>query len=277
MAWVNATLARVADAAFVLLGPLPPWLGLLVVSAATGGAMLLVVARTSNQPGMAAAKRAMQAGLFEIRLFHDDLGAILRALGEVLRQNLRYLGYSLVPLAWMALPLVLLIAQLQAYYGYDGLTAGRPVLVKADLRDAPGADGHARPAPVLDAPASIRIETPAVRLTGSNEVLWRIVPTTTGAFTLTIRHGERAATKTVLVSSGPARRSPFRVSPGLMDQLLYPSEPPLPADSPVSLISVAYPEPGVSIAGWRVHWLIPFVVLSMGAAFVLARRWGVTL
>ena len=271
LAWLNAGLVSIFDAAFALLGVLPPLVALLLLSLATGAAMLLVVARTSNQPAMAAAKRAMQAGLFEIRLFNDDLRSVLGALGRLLSQNVRYLGYSVVPLAWMALPLLFLIAQVQAYYGYDGLPRGQAALVKAELRDTSSPD------PTLEAPASIRVETPAVRLSGSNEVLWRIVPTEDGTFSLTIQDGGRSATKTVVVGSGPARRSPVRVSPSLADQLLYPSEPPLPADSPVTAISITYPEPGIDVLGWRVHWLIVFVVLSMGAAFTLAKLFDVVL
>ena len=282
LAGVNAALTLVFDAAFVLLGALPPLVGLLAGSLVTSVVMLVVVARTSNQPGMAATKRAMHAGLFEIRLFNDDLVAILRALGDVLRQNGRYLLLSLVPLLWMIGPLVLAIAQLQALYGYDGLEVGQPVLVKAERRaavasaPAPGAGGDTR-AMGLEAPSEIRVETGAVELLGSDEVLWRIVPMAAGDFTLTVRAGDRAAAKTVHVGGGVVRRSAVRVSRGLVDQLLYPSESPLEDDSPVRSISVGYREPGVDVLGVRVHWLIVFFVVSMAGAFVLARRFGVTL
>jgi hypothetical protein len=281
LAGINAALTWLFDAAFVLLGALPPLAGLLLVSLVTSAVMLLVVARTSNQPRMAATKRAMHAGLFEIRLFNDDLVAILRALGEVLTQNGRYLLLSLVPLLWMIAPLVLVIAQLQAFYGYAGLEVGQPVLVKAERREGAGSAATGRgdrgAGPALDAPPEIRVETAAVQLVGSNEVLWRIVPTAPGAFTLTVREGARTATKTVLVSDAVARRSPLRVAPGLVDQLLYPSEPLLDDESPVTSIIVAYPEPGIDVLGVGVHWMILFFVVSMAGAFVLAKRFGVTL
>jgi len=282
LAGINAALTVVFDAAFVLLGALPPLAGVLFVSLVTSVVMLFVVARTSNQPGMAATKRAMHAGLFEIRLFNDDLVAILRALGEVLKQNGRYLLLSLVPLLWMVFPLALVIAQLQAFYGYEGLEIGAPVLVKAERHATAASGGATRPdggtAPVgLEVPAQIRVDAGPVELVGSNEILWRIVPTTAGDFTLTVRAGDRSATKTVHVGGGVARRSPVRVSPGLVDQLLYPSEPPLDDTSPVTSVTVGYPEPGLDVLGMRLHWLIVFFVVSMAGAFVLARRIGVTL
>lgn len=275
---MNAAATWTFDAVFALLAALPPLASLVLISLVTAVVMLLVVARTSDQARMAATKRAMHAGLFEIRLFNDDLVAILRAVGDVLWQNARYLRLSLVPLLWMAIPLVIVIAQLQAFYGYAGLVPGQPVLLKAEVRQ----QGSPRPsgstaAPVLEAPPEIRIETSAVQLAGSSEVLWRIVPLSAGDFSLTFRSGDRTATKTVHVSDAVARRSPLRVSPGLVDQLLYPSEPPLDDNAPVASVALAYPEPGVDVFGLRVHWLIVFMVLSMAGAFALAKRLGVTL
>ena len=77
----------------------------------------------------------------------------MRALGRVLWQNARYLGFSLVPLAWVALPLTLVIAQLQAFYGYDGLALGRPALLT--LRWSPGTAVPAADAIGLEAPGGV--------------------------------------------------------------------------------------------------------------------------
>ena len=113
-------------------------------------------------------------------------------------------------------------------------------------------------------------------LPGAAEVLWRLVPTAPGDYVLIARAGGVEVRKSVHVSDGPARRSPFRVG-GLLDQLLYPSEPPIPSNAPISQIALPYPEPGLQILGWRVHWMIVYVALSMVTAFALAKRMGVTL
>ncbi len=279
LAAVNAAATWAFDAVFALLAMVPPLVSLVLVSLVTAVVMLFVVARTSDQPRMATTKRAMHAGLFEIRLFNDDLVAMLRAVGDLLWQNARYLRLSLVPLLWMAIPLVIVIAQLQAFYGYAGLVPGEAVLLKAQMDSAAGAVSSpgATPAPVLEAPPEIRVDTGAVQLAGSNEVLWRIVPLSAGDFTVTVRAGDHASTKTVHVSDTIARRSPLRVSHGLLDLLLYPSEPPLDASGPIQSISLTYPEPGLDVLGFRVHWLIVFMVVSMAGAFGLAKRLGVTL
>jgi hypothetical protein len=275
LAWANGTLAGLFDVILTPLLGLPSLVSLLIVSLVTAALILPVVARTSNQKRMAATKRAIHASLLEVRLFNDDLKAVMRALGDTLRQNLVYLQLSLVPLAWLAIPLTVVVMHLQPFYGYTGLAPGMQALVKVELRD-PATRGDAVSA-TLEAPAEIRVETGAVRLASSNEILWRIVPTAVGTYTMAVRIGATTATKTVHVSARPARRSPKRVSAGIEDQLLYPSERPLFADSPVAAITVTYPESAVSVFGWRVHWIVVYAVLSMGCAWVLARRFGITL
>ena len=272
---MNGALVAAFDAALGPLMGLHRLVSLLLVSLVTAAAMLVVVARTSDQKGLADTKRGIHAALFEIRLFGDDPLAVLRALGEVLVRNARYLRLSLVPLLWMAVPLVLAVAQLQAFYGYAGLTPGVPAIVMVELRQAAPSTDASPNALVLEAPSAIRIDTGAVRLLGSNEVLWRIVPNAAGTYTLTVRDGGRAVTKSLQVSAHPARRSPIRVQAGLADQLLYPSEPLLPADSRIAAITVAYPEPGLDVLGWSVHWIVVYGLLSMGCALALARRFGV--
>ena len=59
------------------------------LSLGTAVAVLLAFKWTADQRALVAAKRAMQAAIFEMRLFNDDLRAILRAELELLRHNAR--------------------------------------------------------------------------------------------------------------------------------------------------------------------------------------------
>jgi hypothetical protein len=63
----------------------------------------------------------------------------------------------------------------------------------------------------------------------------------------------------------------------LVNQILYPAEPPLPADAPFTSIDVAYPERSIDVFGWRMNWMIVFFVLSILFAFALRKPFGVTL
>ena len=160
MTFVNSILRRLFDAALAPFSGLHPLVGITLISLIFGVVMLLVFKKTSNQDKLAAVKRKIHAGLFEIRLFNDDFGAIMRAQGDILRHNLSYFGLSLVPLAWMIVPLVLVIAQLQFHYGYQGLEPGAQALVKVELEAVPPEAGTesapaARPPIQLQAPARL--------------------------------------------------------------------------------------------------------------------------
>ena len=278
MSYINAVLRPAFE---VLLSPfsgLPAIVGLVVVSLLTAIAMLLIFKKTSNQDAIAAVKRRIHANLFEIRLFNDDLRAIMRAQAEVLRHNLTYLRLSAAPMLWTIPPLVLVIAQLQFHYGYRGLDAGSPVLLKVELQDGGNDaswDEAPRPDLTLAAPSGIRVETPGLWIPSLREMDWRISSSEPGDFTVDVMLDGQAYSKTVQVSDDVVLRSPSRLEKGFLNQLLYPAEDPLPPDSLIKSITVTYPEESVSVFGFSFHWMIIYFVLAMAFAFALKSRFKV--
>ena len=275
MTLLNAALRLAFD---LLLAPFAggsPMVSLVLVSLAVSVLMLVVFKRTSDQTALAAVKRKIHAGLFEIRLFNDDLRAILRAQGEILRHNLTYLRLSAWPMVFLMPPLVLVIAQLQFHYGYEGLRPGQPALLTVEL--APGADGGTRPAAALDLPDGLRAETEAVWIKAESQVLWRLVAERDGDYELGLDIAGVRLTKSVRVTPRTVRLSPVRVDAGFLSQLLYPAEPPLPSGSPVRAIHLSYPGREVSVLGRGMHWMIPFFVLSIVFAFALRGLFKVTI
>jgi uncharacterized membrane protein (DUF106 family) len=272
IAALNAALGALFDVLLRPLSGLPPLAGLSVVSLVTAVIMLLVVRRTSDQRGLDEVKRKIHASLFEIRLFNDDLRAIFRAQAEMLGHNLTYLRLSLVPMLWMIVPFVLVVAQLQFQYGYDGLQPGRPVLVTAHLRSS-----MASPAAALESLAGICADSEAIWFPAAQDLVWRITPEASGDYQLRLNVGGQVVTKTIHVSTRVARRSPSRLQAGFVNEVLYPAEPPLPPASPITAISVGYPERDIDVFGWRMNWMIVFFVLSIVFAFALRKPFGVTI
>jgi uncharacterized membrane protein (DUF106 family) len=275
MSVLNTIIGRAFDVVFTPLALLPPFWGLAVMSLVTAIGMLLVYRRTSNQERLAQVKRSIHAAIFEIRLFNDDLGAIWRAQLELLRHNLTYLRLSLVPMLWMIVPLTLLVAQLQFYYGYVGLNPQEPVLVKVQVTGEGAKFGP--DAATIEPAQPFHLDTPTIWLPGARELIWRLSPQDPGDYELRVRLGEDTFTKTLNVTPGVARRSPVRLEQGFVNQLLYPSEAPLPSSGPVSAISVAYPEREIGVLGWQVHWMIVYFALSMIFAFALKKPFNVTI
>ncbi len=274
MTIVNSLLRSVFDAALSPFSGLHPMVGIAVLSLIVGIAILLVYKATSNQDKLAAVKRKIHAGLFEIRLFNDDFRAILRAQVDILRHNLSYLGLSFVPLLWMIVPLVLVIAQLQFHYGYQGLEPGGQALVEVAIEE----DSENRPQIQLQAPEGLKIEAGPMWIPARSELSWRISAVDEGDYELTLTGAGEAITKSVRVTGRVVRISPNRVK-GFWTQLLYPAEDPLPAASPVQEITLSYPAGNAGFEGWEseLTWMLFFFLLSIIFAFALRKPFKVTI
>lgn len=281
---INSAIGAALDA---LLWPFQAWplAGLTVVSLLVSLALLAAFKATSNQRALAAAKRRLQANLFELRLFQDDPRLVLRVVGDLLRQQLVYLRYACVPIVWVALPLAILAAHLQARYGYDGLRPGHAAIVTVKMKAA-AARPDTRPEITLDAPSGLRVETPGVWAAALGEAAWRISAERDGDYELRVwanpagaAAGTGAVTKRVRVTPLIAAVQPTRPSPSIWDQLWLPAEAPLPADSPIEAIDITYPERAIAIPvlGFPLHWIAVFVILSMLFAFLLRPLFKVVL
>ena len=266
MATVNVLIGGLFDRLLAPLAMLSPLAGLAVVSLVTAVAMLLFIRTSSNQARLGEVKRQIQACVFECRLFQDDLPAVFRALGEMLRRNVVYLGLSMRPLLWAAVPLALVLTQLDLFFGYRA-AAREPLLVTARVSDSAALPNGAASAS-LEAPDGVRVLTPPIWIPATRELLWKVEPQTPGAYVLRVRIGSWALDKTLVASDGPARRSPVRVAEGLIAQAANPAEAPIPSDTPVSEVRVGYASNTVELLGWQMPWLTPFVAFSVlwGAA-----------
>ena len=282
MTILNALLASAFDLLLFPFRQLPPIVGLSVVSLLTAAGMLLVFRAKSDQQRIEQVKRAMVAALFEIRLFNDDLPALFRAQGEMLKQNAAYLRLSLVPMLWMIVPIGLIAAQLEFQYGYAGLTPGQPALVKARVRQSatPLAEPAAVSPPVsaasLEAPKEIRVLTAGAWFPATQEIIWRVMADVPGEYVLNAKVDGGTFTKTVDATDRVVRRSPVRVAAGFMNQMMYPAEPPLPDGGIVTSISVGYPSRAIRVLRWDLPWVIVYLVLSMAFAVALRKPFGVT-
>jgi len=254
-----------------------PMVGLILISVVVSIGILLIFKKVSNQDRIDAVKRSIQASLFEIRLFNDDLGAILRSQVDILRHNGSYLRLQLFPLLFILPPVLVIMAQLQPFYGYRGLETGEPVLFKVEMQQ-PGDDVELllsdKPAIELDVPAGLELQTPAVWVPSKGQMIWQIAATDPGDYLLEVQLDGQSFPKTIRVTDRTVRRSPLRAT-SIGDQFLYPVEPPLSKDGPIRAISVAYPEDPELLLMPRWMWI--FFVLTIVFAFALRKPMGVTI
>jgi hypothetical protein len=275
LAWVNAALVSATDVLVSPLAALPQFFSLLVIALLTAVVVVPVIARFSNQARIRGTKRQMVAALMEMRLFNDDPRVVLRSARAALRHNLTYLRLTSVPVAILTVPLVLLVAHLDPFFGYSGLRPGLPALLT--VRTVEASAGNRDQKIALHAPPEVRVDAGPVQLVGAPEVVWRITPSTGGDFVLILQIGNETIRKTLHVSDGVARRSPARVRPGVLQQLRYPSEPPLDANGDTETVAVAYGDAAIGLMGIHVHWTVVYFSLTVVCTLLLARLLRISL
>lgn len=235
-----------------------------------GLAMLWAFGRVSNQRAIGETKQRLAARLYEFRLFVDEPGLLWQAQVGLVRDNLRYLGLMLVPVAVLALPMLALWAPLDAVYGWTPLAVGRPAIVTVQVRTPVHSAG---PVPVLTLPDGFVAETAGVRAIGKNQISWRVRPVRAASGQLRVSVQGKPEGKTIIAGALPRPASRRRAS-GIPDLLWSWTEPPIRPGS-IDWIEVDYAPAGIEVAGMTVHWAVCFGAISMATALVLRRRFRV--
>src|ERR1039457_4130799 len=95
----------------------PQVVGLSVLAAAAGVAMLWVWGKTSDQARMKKVKNGVWAALFELRVYVDEPRVTWRAQKALFTANFRYMALALRPALWMIAPMALLLVHQQQRHG----------------------------------------------------------------------------------------------------------------------------------------------------------------
>lgn len=265
---------RICTAIFdVLLAPLGfafPWLDLLVWPVLGGVVALLVYKAVSNQVGIARAKNGIQVHLLEVVLFKDDLLGVLVSTARALGKNVLYVGYNIVPMIVMFVPMTIVLVQLVSTYAYAPVAVGERVTLFAQLED-----GVSAREVVLELPEGVVLDAPPVR-TPDGEVAWRLRAAAEGDHVLRVKAGDVVEEKTLAVGGAPRKVSVLRTKG--WEAVLYPAEAVPDAASPVYSLRVDHPvRPLRGLPDGEEGILLWFFGASLAAGFLLKDRFGVTL
>ena len=275
----NAITSALFDPLLAPFGEEHAWFDLLFWSVAGGIVALIVYKYVSNQGGIQRTKNAIKVHLLEIRLFKEDIGAVLAATAKILLKNALYLGHNILPMLVMIVPMMTILFQLEARYAHDPLPVGSVnlLILKLDRRqpDVPDTATGLAAAVRLEIPDGLSLDAPPVR-TAEGEIAWRLRAERPGDHVLAIHVGDRIVEKRVAVG-GPPRKVPVLRTKGL-EGLLYPGEPGLPGDSPVQSARLEYPARDLGwLPGGEMGVLATFFGLSILSGFALKGLFGVTL
>jgi len=261
LSFVNPICTAIGDAAYALLGPLPVWLGLTLVSVAAGVVLLVAFGRLSNQEAIGEAKDDIKANLLALKLYRDELHVTFLAQGRLLWAIARLQRYMLVPVLILTPPMLLGLTQMGIRYQWRPLHSGERTLIKLHMQK----DGADPGRVLLEPNPGIVVEIGPVP--AGEELAWRVRGGKPGRHTLKFHLNDAVVEKELVVGDAFERVSAERPGDRWTAQLLHPAETPLPAESPARLVEVLYParESWFHGANW---WVLSFFVVSMVAALI---------
>lgn len=249
------------------LEALPPVLALSAVSAVTALAMLLIVKRVSPQSHIARARDRMAACIYEMRLFLDAPGRVLRAQARLLGWTAIYLAALLPAALVMTPPLGLLYLHLETRHGLAPLPAPSTAVLRVELE--PGHEGDEitiRPPPG----GQVRVTAPLLRARDERAVYARLAIAAPGTHELTVSAGGEAVVKRLDADPRAVRVAPER-SGGWRHLVSLGDEPP-PGGDVIRSISVQHPEREQALLGLALPWWIYWLGLATVLALLLRRR-----
>ncbi len=280
MKFINDLLRPLFDLLQAPLAGMPAFVGVLIWSIPVGVFTLWVFGKTSNQVRIAEVKRRIHAGLFEIRLFNDDLRAIMKAQWQILGHVIHYQALALKPMIFILPPLVLVMVQLHQFYGFRGLQPGDQAMMTVQL-DPASVSGSSRPDISLELPEGVRVMTGPVWVPSLAQISWQLGIDAEGEFDLAITVDGETTRKSLRATDRLVRLSPERPPRTFVGQLEWPSEKPLEKTSNVHSINLGYAEAAIGILGWEFEWafawMVVFFVLTMVIALALRKPMGVEL
>jgi uncharacterized membrane protein (DUF106 family) len=270
--WINRLLRVCFEFLASMFGGAHPFFSLTVISILVGIGMLWVFGRTSNQTAILRTKKRLQAYLLELRLFGDDLSQVWQSQVNLMGANMRYFGLMMWPAVYVILPLAVVLVHLDASYGLAPLPVGEPSVITVQWV---GPVTDRMEAPRLEAPPEITVETPAIRVTDTGQFSWRVRPSQPFTGSLRFTWNGETFEKTISAGDGMPYLSVRRVA-SIWDSFIYPGEDRV-TGSPVQWIEVRYPPRAITLAGFEIHWLVWFFVISMVAGYGLKGYFKVTL
>jgi len=233
----------------------------LVLSVITGLVMIVLFGYLSDQKAVRVAKDQLRAQLLAVRLFQDQPQVVLRAYGRIFTGTARYLRVSFKPLAFIILPMILLLVYCDHYFGSLPFQANQPILLKVQLDKPSALDGIA-----LRLPPGLTESAPPVHIADNGEVDWRLVASAGGNYLVNVVAGGQEIKKQVVVSNNLTHLSECRLRGQLWRRLLECAEPALPASTPVRSLVVNYPARDILVGPWTTNWLVVYFVVSLAAA-----------
>jgi hypothetical protein len=160
------SIQKIIDLLFVPFSKLPSILGLAFATLLVTACALIIYKYTSSQRGIKKAKEKIKAHFVEVWLFIDDPILILKAQAGIFSQGFKYLGFALIPLAVMFLPVLIFLINCEYRYHYRPFQSGEEFLLKFRLSEQVP---EWRNVVSLELPSGLEVTAPPLRIQDKDE------------------------------------------------------------------------------------------------------------
>ncbi|MFO8056026.1 MAG: hypothetical protein R6V10_01860 [bacterium] len=268
-----------------LLSPLVdihPAAALIVVGMVVGIVAIINYKYTSNQDRIKDAKDKIKGHFYEVWLYIDDAAVIVGSQLRILYHAGRYLSSAFLPIAIMVVIFFSFFANFESRFASRPVRPGEDVLVKVRLSKY--TDGW-KDMVKLDLPQGVKMESQPLRqvrkVMESPESIkvkrfeylfnYKLKPETAGVHELDFEvDGNSFRVPLISGEEGSyGRRVPPYATQSLGTAILYPPLTTIPSEAPVEFVEIEYPEADLPFFGWDTWWVWPFLIISLGTAFLV--------
>jgi hypothetical protein len=260
----NSILNTLFDLLLTPMKSFHPFWSLFIFSLPVGILLILIFRYTSDQETIRATKDRIKGYMLETRLFKDNSGVLMSAFWNILVCNFKYMLHALRPMLFMIVPVLLILIQLDAWYGYRPLKTGESAVFSVRLSEG---DDNVINNVTIRPDNGVTVETPPLRIPEEQEVDWRIRADKAGDHRVVVLIQGKAVEKTVTVSDTLSRVSKKRAATSFWGKLLNSGEKPIQEASRIKEIGVDYPLRYIHVFGWKMHWLVVFSLLTLIIGF----------
>jgi uncharacterized membrane protein (DUF106 family) len=240
--------------------------GIVFISILTGAVMLFLFKLTSNQEAMKVVKTKISAYFLEMRLYKEDISAVVGSQKSILVANMQYMKLALIPAAVMIVPVILIMIQLNLRYSQAGLQPGDTALVKVKVEEEVDV---IREGITLNVGSGLEKASPAVRIPSLGEADWKIRLTEAGIHDLTLKS---ASGDVVLPVFGNEKLVPvFSIfkKGSISESIFNPGAKRIPDAMQIASVEIRYPSMDFNWGLFRLSWLWSFLIISMAFGFIL--------
>lgn len=244
-----------------------PLVGLILFSIILGVLLLIAYGKISNQNALKKVKTDIFTNLIETVLFRHDLSLSLKAQAKLFYLAGYYFRLALFPLLILALPCILILAHLDAYFGHQALLTNQALILSMKLKD-PNVAQQIELKEQNQSQQKILEISPSLKIAKEQSIIWRINALVQGESALIITIG--ASTFSLPLAFGFHNQPKYStIAAKSWRNLIHPS--PFVLQNQIEQINLDYKSAHYKILGMNMHWLVVFFLVSLVAGLVTSK------